>query len=126
MCDVAGVALLVDDGAVVVPEDSPSPIKMSASFMVGMLGGNLLIHFDSPSRLVTGVEIPVLICCAPLKDFRLEALDDAAPLDAETAARWVQMKLRRLAHRRHVGWAVPRGLDSKIFSRGSDFVGRRR
>jgi hypothetical protein len=68
----------------------------------------------------------VLICCAPLKDFRLEGLDDAAHLDAETAAGYVQMKLHPVAHRRHVGWTVPRGLDSKIFGMDSGFVGRHR
>jgi hypothetical protein len=36
------------------------------------------------------------------------------------------MKLRRVAHRRDIGRAVPRCLDPKIFSQDRDLAGRRR
>jgi len=126
MRDSAGAALLVDDGAIVVPEDSPSAIQMAATLVEWMFSGEFLIHFDPPSGLVAGVEIAVLISCAALEDFSFKALDDAALLDAETTAGQVQMKLRRVAHRRDIGRAVPRCLDPKIFSQDRDLAGRRR
>src|SRR5689334_20152002 len=103
----AGAALLVNHGAVVIPDDSPSAIKMTAILEKGMPGSEFLIHFDPPSGLVAGVEIAILISRATLEDFRLETRDDAAFLDSKIAAGEVQVKLRRVADGRDVGRAVP-------------------
>ena len=77
------VASLLDDGAIGLPDFSPSAVEMVGSVPEGILRGELLIHFNPPPRQLAGPQITIFISCAARKDLGGHIADNATLLDAE-------------------------------------------
>src|SRR5215470_15665016 len=98
-------SLLLDDGAIVPPDFSPSAVERAGTER--MFRGEFLIHLNAPAGSIAGPQVAVFVGCAARENLGFQALDDAAFLDAEVGAGKVEVQLRRVADGRHISGAVP-------------------